>query len=489
MQQMFLESALVGIAGAVVGVGLTAWLVQLFPALLPPGTTYVVMDVRVDGRLLLFSALLGVLTIGLIGLVPSWRGSRADITSVLKSQAVSSAPQDRGVQLRDAIVVMEIALSGVVIIVAGLLVRSFAQSLAVSPGFDTRQNVATFYVVPALKGLDPAATYQYLETARRNAAEVAGVTRTSYGIRLPAQGNEAGWADEFAIPGHAPPPGKTAFDLRYTMVGAGYFDVMGTRILQGRGIDETDSPLSPPVAVISESMARRFWPDESPIGRRIRMGRGRPVDREIVGVAEDIRIGSLFESPEPYVYVPYAQHPTGFGLLLVKMAGAADALVPPIKARIAEANPAVPILRVSSFREHMTLLRYEDSRNAWIGVAVALLALTLGAVGVYGVVTLISARRTRELGIRLALGADRRQLLRHLLNRSSLLSVIGALLGVGGGLAAGRLLESQLHEIAPYDPVSVVAGTLVLLTVALTASFVPAWRASRVDPLVSLREY
>jgi predicted permease len=489
LRQMLLESALVSLAAAAAGVLLASWLISLFPALLPPAARFAMaLDVRVDTRLLAFAALLAALATALVGIVPAWRSSRTDITSGLKSQAPTVAGSGRGVQLRDVLVVSEIAMSGVVIIAAGLLVRSFAYSLAVEPGFDMRRNVATFYVVPGLKGYDHDATYRYLESARRSAATAPGVQRVSYGIRLPGQGNEAGWSASFVIPGKEPPPGKDAFDIRYTMVGPDYFEVMGTSILSGRGIGDVDRPDSAAVAVISDAMARRLWPGESPLGKRIRMGRARPIDREIVGVAEDIRIGGLFEAPEMYVYVPYAQDQQAFGLLLVEAQGDTAAVVGSVKQRLAEIDPAIPVLAVSSFAEHMNLLLYEDRRNAWIGFAIALLALALGAVGVHGVVSLVTARRTREIGLRVVLGADRRQVLWLLLGKGVRLALVGAILGIAGGLAAGRLLQNQLHGIEATDPWSIVVGTTVLITVALAASFAPAWRATRLDPAVALRD-
>ena len=488
LRQLLAESAIVALAGAVVGVLLAAWLIQLFPALLPPGMSPIRIDVRVDARLLAFTALLAALAAALVGAVPAWRSSRADITAGLKSQTPTTTWSGRGLQLRDVLVVSEIAMSGVIIIAAGLLMRSFAQSLAVDPGFDVRKEVATFYVVPVLKGYDREATYRFLEASRQNVATLPGVKRVSYGIRLPAQGNEAGWAASFTIPGKEPPPGKDAFDIRYTMVGPEYFEVMGTRILSGRGIADVDQPHSAPVAVISESMARRFWPGESPLGRRIRMGRERPLEREIVGVAEDIRIGGWYEAPEMYVYVPYAQNHQGFGLLLVEAHGDALALAGSVKQRLAEIDPIIPVLSVSSFAEHMNMLLYEDRRNAWIGLAIAMLAVALGAVGVHGVISLVTARRTKEIGIRVALGAERRQLISLLLGKGVTLAVIGAILGIAGGLAAGRFLENQLHGIDAADPWTIVLGTMVLVTVAFAASFTPAWRASRLDPAVALRD-
>jgi predicted permease len=488
MRQMILESSMVSLTGAAAGVLMASWLIQLFPALLPPGASSIMLDLRVDARLLGFAALLAALTTAFIGLVPAWRGSHVDITSGLKAQSGTTTGSGAGVQLRDLLVIGEIALSGAIIIAAGLLVRSFAQTLDVSPGFDTRKDVATFYVVPGLKGYDRAGTYRFLEDCRGAASALAGVKRASYGIRLPAQGNEAGWSASFVVPGKAPPPGTEAFDIRYTMVGPAYFEVMGTRILSGRGIAEVDRPDSAPVAVISESMARRLWPGESALGRRIRMGVQRPIDREIVGVAEDIRIGGLYERAEMYVYVPYAQDAQSFGLLLVEAHGDPASIIAAVKRRIAEIDPALPVLKVSSFAEHMNLLLYEDRRNAWVALAIALLALTLGAVGVHGVVSLVTARRTKEIGIRVVLGAGRGQLLRLLLGRGVRLAVTGAALGIAGGVAAGRLLRSQLHGIDPADPWSLVLGTVICVTVAIGASFVPVWRAARLDPAVALRD-
>jgi putative ABC transport system permease protein len=446
------------------------------------------LDVRVDGRLLSFTALLAIVATVIVGMIPALRSSRTTAAGALRAGGRGWAAGGRSLHLRDAIVVGEIALSGVVVIAAGLMVRSFATTLSMDPGFDSSKRVSTFYVVPGLKGYDQAATYRFFEDARTNALSIAGVTRASYGIRLPAQANEAGWAAIFNVPGHEPPAGKPGFEIRYTMVGPDYFDVMGTAILAGRGVRATDTPGSAPVAVISQAMARRFWPGENPIGRRIVMGRTTRVEREIVGVAEDIRISGLYEPAEPYVYVPYAQHQQTFGLLLVESDMDPAALTAAVKQQISRVDASVPILTVSSFEQHMGLLLYEDRRNAWIGITVALLALTLGAVGVYGVVALVTARRTRELGIRVALGAGRRQLLQLLLGKGVTLALAGAVLGIAGGLWAGRLLQSQLRGIGSTDPVSMVAGTVVLVLVAMTSSFIPAWRASRVDPAVALRE-
>ena len=188
------------------------------------------------------------------------------------------------------------------------------------------------------------------------------------------------------------------------------------------------------------------------------------------------------------MYVPYAQDAQSFGLLLVEAEGDLASIVTAVRRRLAEIDPALPVLDVSSFDEHMHALLYEERRNAWIALAIALLAMTLGAVGVHGVVSLVMARRTKEIGIRVVLGAGRGQLLRLLVGRGLGLALTGAALGLVGGVAAGRVLASQLHGIEPTDPWTVAVGALVCVAVAVAATVVPVWRAMRLDPAVALRE-
>jgi putative ABC transport system permease protein len=189
-----------------------------------------------------------------------------------------------------------------------------------------------------------------------------------------------------------------------------------------------------------------------------------------------------------YVYVPFAQDAQSFGLLLVEAQTDLVSIVAAVKRRVAEIDPSLPVLTVSSFAEHMNLLLYEDRRNAWVALATAALALTLGAIGVHGVVSLVTARRTKEIGIRVALGAERGQLFRLLAGKGFMLTLVGVGLGIGGGMAAGRLLQNQLHGIGPADPWSFVFGTLVCVFVALLANLVPVWRAARLDPVIALRD-
>ena len=486
VRQTLVESLLLSVGGASLGLLFGSWLMDLFPALVPPDAINYTLNLRLDTRLILFTTLLTALSTLLVGLVPAWRGSRVDLTGGLKAESPASLQIEHGLGLRDLLVIAQVAVSMVVLVAAGLLVRSFLHSLRVNAGFNPHKNVATFYLVPGLRGYDAAASYRFFEECRRRVSALPAVRRVSYGIRLPAQDNESGWASDFTIPGHRPPPGEEFFNIRYTMVGPDYFEVMGTRILGGRGINQSDVPGSPAAAVINQTMARRFWPGENPIGRKILMGRQDPVERTIVGVAEDSKIADLYEGSEMYLYVPYAQHQQVFALLLVEASGQAE-LFSAVRKAIAQIDPSVAILDVSSFAGHMKVVLYQERRDAEIAFAIGLLTLLLGSVGIYSVVSLVTARRTKEIGIRMALGAQRKDVLGLVLGRGVRLTLLGTAVGTAGGLAVGRLLQNRLHAVSATDSATFILVAAVLAAVALLATLLPSWRAARVDPVVALR--
>ena len=316
--------------------------------------------------------------------------------------------------------------------------------------------MATFYLVPGLRGYAADASRRVFEDARQRALTLPGVIRASYAIRLPAQANEAGWAADFFIPGVPPPAGEDAFHIRYDIVGPDYFETLGSRILKGRGVRETDGPTSPSVAVVNRTFAERMWLGEDPIGGRVVMGRTAGIEREIVGVVEDGRVASLPEPPEMYLFAPSAQMPQGFALLLVETTGRPESIFGPMRKRIAEIDAEMAVLETSSLEEHCASVLFEQSRDARLGAGVGLLGLALGMVGLYGVISLATVARTKEIGVRIALGA--------------------------------RLLASRLHGIATTDPVSFAGGGLCLLVAALLASTIPALRATRIDPMAAIRE-
>ena len=485
-RQLLAECALLTLAAAALGLLLGAWLMELFPALLPPGAITYSLDLRLDRRLLIFTGMITIATTALVGLAPAWRASRRDILVELKSVPPPAAA-GRGIGGRDLLVVVQIAIGLVVVIAAGLLLRSFAHGLEVNPGFDTRKSVVSFYLVPGLRGYDAEGSHGFFEECRRRVNALPAVERVSYAIRLPAQQNESGWASDFNVPGLEPPDGEAFFRIRYTIVGPDYFELMGTRILDGRGIHDRDQAGRRGVAVINRFMAERLWPGANPIGKTILMGRLQPQELEVVGVAENHKIADLYEPPEMYLYVSYAQQPQFFGVLLVEVRGEPRQVYGPVRSRIAEIDPTLPVLDVGSFAGHMQGVLYPQRRDASVALGISLIALLLSAVGIYGVIALVTARRTREIGIRMALGARRGDVLRLVLGKGLRLAGAGVLLGLAGGWAAARLLEHRLHGVESSDPWSYLAGSAILILVALLASWLPSWRAARVDPGLALR--
>jgi hypothetical protein len=305
----------------------------------------------------------------------------------------------------------------------------------------------------------------------------------SYGIRLPAQGNEAGWSSEFVVPGTEPPPGEEAFRIRYTMVGPDYFELMGTRILAGRGIEAADAPGSEPVAVVSQTMASGSFPARTtrkndPDGE----ARSLPHRR----IAEDIRISDLCRA-RMYIYVPFAQDPQGFGLVLLETEGDSDAILKAAKAEMARLDPEVPVLMTGSFDLHMKEILYEERRDAWVAAGAGALALLLVTVGLYGLIAMVTSQRTREIGIRMVLGASRGEIVRLVFGRGLALALAGSIAGVLGGLAASCLLESRIHGIASHDPLSFAIAAALGITVGLLAGLLPALRAARLDPAITMR--
>jgi putative ABC transport system permease protein len=485
LREAFAESVVLALSGAIVGWLGAAWLIRLFPQLVPPAAVTYTIDARIDTRLLAFGLVLVLVATALVTLASASKSASGGVVSDLRGERSSS----RGFRTQHVLVTVQMAIGVIVLAAAGLIVRSLFFSANLRPGFDTEKEVATLYLVPGLEGYTQEASYRLLEELREGLSGLVSVRRVSYGIRLPAQGNEAGWASEFVVPGKEPPRGEESFRIRYTMVGPDYFEVMGTRILAGRGIRASDTPESEPVAVVNQTMAERLFSGEYPLGKVILMGRTKQIARRIVGVAEDIKIADLYEEPEMYVYVPYAQDPQGFGLVLIETGGASEAetILPAARAEIARLAPDVPVLMTGSFDLHMRTVLYEERRDAWIAAGTGALALLLTTVGLYGLVAMVTNQRTREIGIRMVLGASRGEIVCLVVGRGLTLALAGSVAGILGGLAVSRYLESRIHGIDSHDPLSFALGAGMGIAVGLLAGLVPALRAARLDPAITMR--
>jgi predicted permease len=296
--------------------------------------------------------------------------------------------------------------------------------------------------------------------------------------------SEGGETKAVVIPGVQPPPGKDHFTIRYNVVAPKFFATVGARLRRGREFNELDLPSKPPVVIINDEMERRFWPDQDAVGRSIRIDEK---DYQIVGVVEAGRYVRLHEPVQPYLFLPFTQDFSFECMLFVETLGEPEALVHAILQEASSVDQNLPIVNAVTFRDYMRQVLSGERFMALSLVGLSLVGIFLAAVGLYAAVAYQVSRRTHEIGIRMALGARRGDVLRLVVGQGMRLSAVGAAVGLAGALAVSRLMSRFIYGVASTDPLSYVAGTLVAIGVALLASYIPARRATKVDPMVALR--
>ncbi|MDX1384615.1 MAG: ADOP family duplicated permease, partial [Thermoanaerobaculia bacterium] len=494
LRQLLTESATLGLAGGVTGALLGWGGVRLLVASLPAGTPFV-DRIRLDGPVLAFTLLTALVTGLVFGLAPVIHVLRTDLRGALSEGGGRSGDRGRG-RLRGTLVAAEVALALVLLVGASLMLKSFGRLQTVDPGFDT-DNVLTARVSPPASSYpDTAAWTRLFERLLDEAAAIPGVrlAAVNNGIPLASGGTESG-----SIPEGRPVEQESFEPCLYQSVSADYFAVMGIPLLRGRSFEPTDDDGTFRVAIVDETMARKFWPDQDPIGRKVAFEFAgtreapEPIWREVVGVVGHVRHYELRSPSRVQVYVPFTQPPVWFDRRLPDMAiflktdTAPEAALGGLRRTLAGIDAQLPLYDVRTMRD---VLDQEVANDRLIGSNLgvfAAIALTLAAVGLYGVMAYAVSQRTHELGLRMALGARRREVLGLVLLRAVRLVAIGVAAGVVVALALSSLVGSLLYEVSAVDPV--VFGTIVLLlfAVGLVASAVPAWRASRIDPLRALR--
>jgi len=482
MRQLITEGLPLALAGGALGTLLAAWLIKIVPALVPGlSDSYVVLD----GRVLLFTAAISLLAAFVFGLVPGFWASRSSLVSVLKGDDPRFGRAVGRVPLRSLLVSAEIALSVVLLVGSALLLRSLRSSQRINPGFDPKKNVVMLSVAPPqfYGYTDAQAAAIYPELAAR-LESLPGVIRASYGRRPPLTDSEGGETVPVVIPGMQPPPGTDHFDIRYNTVGPKFFATVGARLQRGREFSEFDRPSTAPVVIINDAMARRFWPGQDALGRSLRIANK---DFQVVGIVDAGRYVNLHETIQPYVFLPFTQQFSFECTLFAQTVGAPRALVPAILKGTTAVAKRLPIVNAVTFREYMREVMAEERSMVGLLGSLSILGMFLAAVGLYAAVAYLVNRRTHELGIRMALGARRGDVLRLVLMQGLRLSGAGAAVGLAGAFAASRLMSRFIYGIAPTDPLSYVASIVVAISVALLACYFPARRATKVDPMVALR--
>jgi putative ABC transport system permease protein len=482
VRQLLAEGLPLAVAGGVLGTLLASWLMKLVPALLPG---FVSIEPMLDGRVLLFTAAISILTALIFGLVPGFWASRSNLVTVLKGDDPRFGRAVGRVPLRSLLVAGEIALSVVLLVGSALLLRSLRYTQRINPGFDPNKNVVMLSVAPpqfyGYSNAQAAAIYPALAA---RVESVPGVIRASYARRPLLTQEEGGETQAVVIPGVQPPPGTDRFKIRYNIVAPKFFATVGARLEEGREFNEFDRPSTAPVVIINDAMARRFWPGQDPVGRALQIGKK---DYQIVGVVEAGRYIELHETIQPYLFLPFTQVGSFECWLLVETAADPRALVPAILKETTAVAKHLPIVNAVTFREHMEEVMAGERSMAGLLASLSILGMFLAAVGLYAAVAYLVNRRTHELGIRMALGARRGDVLRLVLAQGLRLSGAGAAVGLAGALAASRLISRFIYGVAATDPLSYVASILVAISVALLACYFPARRATKVDPLVALR--
>ena len=495
VRQLLIESSLLGLLGGAGGLLLAAWLVRILRSL--DGLTLPRQPaIGLDGAVLAFTLLLALVTPLVFGLVPSLQASRADLRDSLAEGGRSAAPlRARG---RTALVACEVAIALVLLVGSALLVRSFIRVTAVDPGFDPSGVITADMAVPLDKYGEAAQSAQFYSDLLGRVRALPGVTAVGAASQLPLGKFDPDGALTFE--GH-PDAGATPDNLYdgfkysagYKVVTPGYFEALRMRLRRGRLITERDAAGQPPVAVVSASFVRQFLPRVDPIGVRFKyagMDRVNPVFT-IVGVVDDVHFQSLTRAPIPQVFVPMLQAPGRSQYTVSVAVRAADPglqaqIVSGLRDAVRRADPDVPV-DISSL-ERLVAGSVADRRLLLALVAAfAGLALILAATGIYSVLSQAVAQRTAEIGIRMALGADGPRVVRLMLRSAMRSVVIGAAIGLGASLTAMRLLQSFLFEVRALDPAAFAAALGVLVAVALLAAYLPARRATRVDPLRALR--
>jgi putative ABC transport system permease protein len=484
VRQLLTESAVLGSAAAVLGT-LVAVLLQRTLVAATPLTRLGLEAAGLQPAVLGFALVLAVATVLLFGLAPALSAARVDLVEGLKGGAGSAAPAAR-TRFRSGLVVAQVAVSVVVLIGAGLLVRSFHQLRGAETGFDSDNLVVAQLGLLRAKHPEPQSRIRFYDELLERVRAVPGVVRAGLISQLPIrdQGNNIAVWD----PAH-PPADASRWRLSYArVVTPGYFETMGIPIRSGRDFRSTDTRDAPPVMIISETMARTLFPGQDPVGRRVAVDEGaEPGYYEVVGMVGDAQVSRLGSEIEMVMYGPYAQVPYLNMRLVVRTRGTLASVGGPLRAIVRDLDPDVPVTGLATMDEVLSRsLSFTRTVTTALGLFAGI-AMLLAALGLYGVLAFFVAQRSQEIGVRIALGAAGSSVLTLVMRRGVALAGAGLVAGIVGALGATRLLRAMLFGVTATDPVTFVAVGLFFLLVALAACVFPAWRATRVDPVVALR--
>lgn len=479
VRQLLTESLLLALLGGAIGLLITQWTSGLLPKFFSANEANLI-DVSMDWRVLGFTLGISILTGVLFGLTPALQASRVNLLPSLKAEAMSDGSRRRRIGLRDALVIAQLALSLVLLVSAALFVRSLQQALNQDPGFAVQNLLLA--LVEAPENLDEHQGRAFFQQVVERIDSLPAVEAASGSVMIPLNGG--GWR-RFILPeGYQSQPGED-MEINTNIIGLNFFNTMGIPILAGRDFNAQDRQGSPPVVIVNEEMARRYYAGNA-VGKRLQIGSHTPFI-EIVGVVRTAKYGDLREQPLPFLYIPFGQEYQPGMTVMVRTQGDPALLTASVRNEIRGVNKNIPAFTVETMTERIANQVAADRMIAVLLSIFGAGALLLASIGIYGVISYSVAQRTHEIGVRIALGAEQRDILRMIVKQGMLLVFIGAGIGLLLAFVLTRALQSLLFGVSATDPLTFTVVLLVLIGVALMACYLPARRAMKVDPLVALR--
>lgn len=486
IRQLLTESVLLAVVGGAVGVLLALWIINLLLSFRPPLDFPLTVDISLDWRVMVFSFLISLLTGVVFGLAPALQSTKLSLVPVLKDTTAQAGY--RSSRLRGTLVVVQLALSLVLLIGAGLVLNALKQLQTMNPGFNPN-NSLTLSMDVGLQGYDKARAQQFYTQLVSRVASLPGVQSAALTTFVPLSLNYS--SNNIFVEGHPSERGANTPTAMIANVGPRYFETMGTPLLYGREFTNEDKKESEQTAIVNETFVRRMFPElpstAEVVGKRISFDSGSGPWVRVVGVAGDGKYFNIAEEPRSFVWVPTSQNFWTGQTLVVRTHGAPEAAIPAVRNEVRSLDPNLPLFDVKTMNEHMKLSLFPARVAATVLAVFGFVALTLAVIGIYGVTSYSVSQRTREIGIRMALGAERKDVLKLILVNGIKLAFIGVVIGLIGAVALTRVLTSILFGITPAYALTFGLVSVGLTLVAMIACYIPARRASRTDPLVALR--
>jgi len=483
LRQLLIESLLLGLCGCVLGLGFAYGGIRFLRTLKIPTDLPVVIDPRLDPRVLLFGLIAGVLSALVFGIAPAWQALKTDLVPALRSAGLTASARRRTIG-RNALVVSQVSLSVVLLVAAGMLFDGFRKILTMNPGFRI-DHILTMDFDTSLVP-ESAATHDFYRNLIDRARALPGVKSATLSLVVPLSPSQS---NQTVIPeGFQFPKGQETTQVFENSVDERYFDVLKTPIVRGRAFTANDKADSTRVAIVNEEFAKKYWPNQDPIGKKIRLDNLTGPESQVVGVAKTAKYIFIAEPPMPFLYFPFTQHPRTRMSIVVETYGDPAALTAPLREVVRSLNPDQPI-----YNTH-TLASFYEQRGTAIFLfilrlvgAMGLLGLTLALVGLYGLIAYSVSRRTQEIGIRMALGAQRSNVAAMILRQGFVVAIIGIAIGFAASVGVRGILAQGLIGLGTLSPAVLAIVPLGLLLVTMAACYLPARRAARIDPIRALR--